>query len=287
MKAYHQGQLDFCCAIYAFINALKLVAGLGLADGRRILGETLREISARPALWEPFLSNNTDHYWVVRYLLGRYCRTGRFACRAAFLPVAPLDGPGRSELRQQRAHGERGEGENGSLKLYGVTDHELRVWLGLRTPEELDLDRLERDALYRRESGEAGQAGQSGRMQPSERERNWPLEELWPLLQSWLPLRRLFGGLTSLGSPAGEGQQKRCLLLRFHRYMYLETVPVVSHWSTGREFAGDVLHLFDCTADKEAIHSLSYRETVASPTQLSAARLLQLEPDSLVFIEKT
>lgn len=280
MKAYHQGQLDFCCAIYAFINALKLVAGLGLADGRRILGETLREISARPALWEPFLSNSTDHYWVVRYLLGRYCRAGRFACRAAFLPLAPLDGAGRRELRQQRERPDQG---GGSLKLYGVTDHELRIWLGLRAPEELDLDALEREALYRRESGEAGQGG---RMQPGQRERNWPLEELWPLLQSWLPLRRLFGGLASLGSPAGEGRQQRCLLLRFHRYMYLETVPVVSHWSTGREFAGDVLHLFDCTADKEAIHSLSFRETTASPSGLSTARLLQLEPDSLVFIEK-
>ncbi|MDR1125945.1 MAG: hypothetical protein LBM64_07820 [Deltaproteobacteria bacterium] len=284
MKAYHQGQLDFCCAIYAFINALKLVAGFGLADGRRILGETLREISARPALWEPFLDNNTDHYWVVRYLLGRYCRSGRFACRAAFLPQAPLDGAERRELRRQREQGEH------SLKLYGATDHELGIWLGLHTPEELDLDTLERDILYRRESGEAGQSGQPGRMCPSERELRWPMEELWPLLQSWLPLRRLFGGLSGFGppgAPGGEGgQQTRCLLLRFHRYLYMETLPVVSHWSTGREFAGDVLHLFDCTADKEAIHSLSFRETAASPAQLGAGRLLQLEPDSLVFIEK-
>ena len=285
MKAYHQGQLDFFCAVHAFINALKLLAGLDLADGRRILGETLREFSVRPLLWEPFLNNHTDHYWVVRYLLGRYCRTGRFTCRVACLPLSPLTGQERQALRQQRTPGGQ---DDGSLKLYGVTERQLRLWLGLRTPEELNLDGLEPGALYRGSPCEADGYGpvQDGRRALSEREKNWPLEDLWPLLQSWLPLRRLFGGLTAFGPPAGEEGQARCLLLRFHRYTHLNVPPVVSHWSTGREFSGDVLHLFDCTADRDATHSLSFRDTAASPTRLNAERLLQLEPDPLVFMAK-
>jgi hypothetical protein len=73
MRRYLQGTLDFACAIYAVINALACTRGLNLADARKIYGETSLALSGRPALWSAFLRNHTDHYWLVRYMVGRWC----------------------------------------------------------------------------------------------------------------------------------------------------------------------------------------------------------------------
>jgi hypothetical protein len=114
----------------------------------------------------------------------------------------------------------------------------------------------------------------------TEREKNWNMDELWTFLQSWLPVKNLFNNFIR------EGEQTTGLMLRFHRYLYPGQPPVVSHWTSGLEFKGDTLHLFDCTADKTAVHRLVLHECVLRESALSPERLIRIEPESIYFIER-
>jgi hypothetical protein len=266
MKAYHQGELDFFCALYAFINGLKLTGGLNLADARLIFAQALREISAYPILWQALLDNDSDFYWLLNYLLGSFGRNLPFAFKAGRLPLAPLN----SKDRQSPRLGS-GQRQKPPFRPYGVSEAELRGWLGLKRPAEVTLGGLQHEHLY---------AHSPSGMEHSERGKNWNMGELWPLLQSWLPVKNLF---TGFGDAA---EQTTCLLLRFHRYLYPGQPPVVSHWTTGLEFKGDTLQLFDCTADKTAVHSLSLQGCVLTESALGPERLIRIEPDSIYFLER-
>jgi hypothetical protein len=96
MRRYLQGTLDFTCGIYAVINAVGCIRELRLPEARGIFNATLDAFAARPLLWGAFTRNNTDHYWVVRYMLQRWCLT--VPCRPALsrpggfaLPVSDAD----------------------------------------------------------------------------------------------------------------------------------------------------------------------------------------------------
>jgi hypothetical protein len=86
MRRYLQGTLDFACAIYAVINALACTHGLELADARKIYRETSLALSGKSDLWPAFLRNQTDHYWLVRYMAGRWCVNPPYRLR----PVQPF-----------------------------------------------------------------------------------------------------------------------------------------------------------------------------------------------------
>lgn len=73
MRRYLQGTLDYACGIYAVINALSLCHNLGLEQARHIYLYSMEAIAAHPPAWRAFLRNHTDHYWVVRYMLERWC----------------------------------------------------------------------------------------------------------------------------------------------------------------------------------------------------------------------
>lgn len=75
MQRFHQGQLDFFCAVYAVINALNALYGINLTQARTLFATILSDISRHPALWHITLTNNTDFHWLVAHmLLG--CRKG-------------------------------------------------------------------------------------------------------------------------------------------------------------------------------------------------------------------
>ncbi|MDR2892575.1 MAG: hypothetical protein LBV80_05765 [Deltaproteobacteria bacterium] len=273
MKAYHQGQLDFFCGIYALINALRLTSGIGLADARRILAEALGAVSAYPLLWRATLDNSTDFYWLMRYLLGRYSRERGLAFRIARLPMTSLKSAERLRLREkvgaQAAGSRRPQFAMGGS--CGLSDAELRAWLNLSPPPLLELaDLRPQDLRFRQPDNGV----------PTPRECGWTLSELWPLLEDWLPIKTLFSGFSQ-----GEGSG-RCLILRFHRHLYADQPPVISHWTCGQEFNRDTLQLFDCTADKSAVHSLPFKQCALRESELSKDRLLRLEPDSIYFLER-
>lgn len=81
MRRYLQGTLDFACGIYAVINALSLIEGIDLAAGRHMLSESHVALAARPELFAAFARNETDHYWLVRYMLRRWCAAPPHALR--------------------------------------------------------------------------------------------------------------------------------------------------------------------------------------------------------------
>ena len=371
LQPFHQGQLDFFCAIYAVINALRLTGDAGLAEGREILAESLREVAARPLLWDAVLTNQTDYYWLLRWMFGHFGRKSGFGFRVGRLPAAPLSkkqrrllieaGKSGAEKIVQAGTGDAGLAAESSLDavpvgfnaglepgdtagipeyeqyhdpsgiegktvadalrgmtgadhdlpgealdafldapygahdepgasgpdggpalgdaardsgrgLYGLTDAELCAWVGLAGPAAFSLDSVTKDDLFL--PGASGNSGGFGR------ELKWNMEELWPLLQSWLPVKSLFGSFNA------DRRRNRCLILRFHRHLYASHPPLISHWTVGRDFQRETLHLFDCTADKNAIHSLPFRECVLAELQLAPDRLIRLEPDSVFFIEK-
>ncbi|MDL2267667.1 hypothetical protein LJC46_06740 [Desulfovibrio sp. OttesenSCG-928-G15] len=73
MRRYLQGTLDFCCGVYAVLNALSCLYSIDLQTGRKIFQQTLNEFSSFADVWPHFLRNETDHYWVIRYLLQNRC----------------------------------------------------------------------------------------------------------------------------------------------------------------------------------------------------------------------
>lgn len=81
MRRYLQGTLDFACGAYAIINTLSLTHGLDLANARTIFRETHIALAARPGLWADYMGNATDHYWLVRYMLQRWCAAPPYKLR--------------------------------------------------------------------------------------------------------------------------------------------------------------------------------------------------------------
>jgi hypothetical protein len=262
MKAYHQGQLDFFCGLYAFINCLKLIGVLNLEAARQIFAQALREISAHPTPWQALLDNDSDYYWLMRYLFGRFGREPGAAFNLGQLPLAPLALMDGRERRTER---------QAPFRTYGIAEAEMRARLDLKRAEEIKLDELGREHMYLRPLRSA---------ERTEREKNWSMDGLWPLLQNWLPAGDLFNKFT------GDGEQRNGLILRFHRYLYPGQPPVVSHWTSGLEFKGDTLHLFDCTVDSAAVHRLVPRECVLSASALTSERLIRIEPESIYFLER-
>lgn len=82
MRCYFQGTLDYACGIYAVINALSCTHGLDLAGARRILQDLFETLPENPALWRAFVRNETDHYWLIRQGLSRWCLGPRWKYRA-------------------------------------------------------------------------------------------------------------------------------------------------------------------------------------------------------------
>ena len=81
MRRYMQGTLDYHCAIYAFINALACLGKADLSDARRIFEDTMFKIAAHPDIFKPFVRNETDHYWLLRFLLSRWAMGGAWQMR--------------------------------------------------------------------------------------------------------------------------------------------------------------------------------------------------------------
>lgn len=255
MNPYHQGQLDFFCAIYSFINSARLLYGLQLERCREILATALQEISERPALWYTMLGNQTDHHWVLPYMLGRFGGPGGLPMRVAQLPEKPL------------------------LNISEPDDKELCEWLRLAPPEPINLNMLGPEHIYRPDV-EFGINMPLPDLRTAPASRQWSPEKLWELLQRWLPSKKFMG---SFSAPQ---KQQCCVILRFHRFLLYQPTPAISHWTSGQHFAKNILHLFDCTANKEATHSLNLQELALYPEQIGGRRLFAVEPQSVIFLVK-
>ena len=218
-RRYLQGTLDFACGIYAVVNALACAHGLDLAGARYVFQETLSSLSEEPVLWKSFLRNETDHYWLVRYMLQRWCREQpwELVARQPFSDCL-LPGGGEPELAEV----------------------------------EMFLPEKENDA---------------GPVQPEKARKE--AESVWRTLEEW------FQG-------QNEGKFRRPALLRFHRFLYHDFQPVVSHWTTARTISGGSLLLHDASSERNALLALDKHSLLPENGDRG---LIRIVPESLVLLE--
>lgn len=69
LKPFFQGKLDTFCAIYAVLNAMRLIHGLRVLKARDILNETLLGLTASPAAFRAVLEQKTDYIALVDGML--------------------------------------------------------------------------------------------------------------------------------------------------------------------------------------------------------------------------
>lgn len=273
---YHQGQLDFFCAVYSVINALRLTYGIDLAQSRRIFGTALLELSSQSALWRAVLSNHTGHHWVVRYMLGRFCRAGRFALRAFFPDLEPAPVRPRIPDSVDLTTLQLDESGNDTRSFFGqrAVTPRMPASVILPPPNDDSLTLPAAESMPLLESCAIPNAAQT--------RSHLDDDSVWPLLREWLPRKPTF----SFGLLADKRKTHRCALVRFHRYLPPAETPLISHWSTGFMFNGETLQLADCTASKNAVHELPSASCVFSPQRVSSERVIVFEKNALVLLER-
>jgi hypothetical protein len=92
-------------------------------------------------------------------------------------------------------------------------------------------------------------------------------EYLWNYCREW------FAG----GAP-------RAIIFRFLRSLTPEAAPVNRHWTTADRMDGDILHLFDCSHEAEAVLNIRKNSFVTRPEDISKDRLLYIQPSSMRFL---
>ena len=186
LKPFYQGKLDTFCAIYAVLNALRLLYGIRVLKARDILNETLMGLAAHPEAFRAVLEQETDYISMVDNLLRIQARAFPLDIQAPFAaPGAPLPGP----------------------------------------------------------------------------------EAFFAACRDWL-------------SP-GRG---RAIVFRFLRSLTPDGGPVNRHWTTADRVDGDILHLFDCSHEAEAILNINKASFVTSADHVSTERLLHIQPESARFL---
>ncbi|WP_303174046.1 hypothetical protein [uncultured Desulfovibrio sp.] len=90
------------------------------------------------------------------------------------------------------------------------------------------------------------------------------VDELWRACREWLAPER-----------------GRAVIFRFLRSLTPEGPPVNRHWTTADRMNDEILHLFDCSHEAEAILNIRKDSFVTRPEAVSQGRLLYIQPGSL------
>lgn len=91
IKPFYQGKLDTFCAVYAVLNALRLLCGIRTLKGRDILNSTLLSLSLRPADFSAFLNQTTDYVALVDRLLEELAKSWHLETIKPFSPERNVD----------------------------------------------------------------------------------------------------------------------------------------------------------------------------------------------------
>ncbi|MDR2800135.1 MAG: hypothetical protein LBB52_02575 [Desulfovibrio sp.] len=215
-----QGTLDFACAVYAVINAVSCVYYLDLAAAREIFQRTLLHFSENARAWEAFVNNRTDHYWVVRYMLRRWCAQGKLKLEPD-LPFSRLGLPLDQEL------------DLNTVSLFLPENHPPKG------PENGGGCAGARDNPAAAAEGNSPATAGGDPVRAAGGEADTALEAL----------RSFFARI-----PPGDGTA----ILRFHRFQPSIATPIVSHWTTVSGADSEALRLWDSSSADGAMHSLPY-----------------------------
>ncbi len=83
-------------------------------------------------------------------------------------------------------------------------------------------------------------------------------------------------------TPEAARQDRRAVVLRFHRFLPGFDAPVVSHWTTGAFFNSNSLVLHDASSEPRALRVLE-RPALLPP---AGRALVRIVPESLLFLRK-
>jgi hypothetical protein len=132
MRRYLQGTLDFACGIYAVINALACLHSLELAYARSLFQEFLRVLPEYSELWQAFLRNETDQYWLIRHSLSRWCSAPPLACTLEQPFSACLLPRPEESLETARLYLPESEAPRGSSSPERLRAEAADVWAALK-----------------------------------------------------------------------------------------------------------------------------------------------------------
>lgn len=86
IKPFYQGKLDTFCAVYAVLNAWRLLLGMRTIKARDILNETLLDISRDRAFFEKVLNQETDYMSLVDHMLKKHSKRLSYKTESPFAP---------------------------------------------------------------------------------------------------------------------------------------------------------------------------------------------------------
>lgn len=97
--------------------------------------------------------------------------------------------------------------------------------------------------------------------QPFTDEDDPSVEQVWECCRTWLA--------------PGSG---RAAIFRFMRHLTPDGPPVNRHWTTADSAANDILHLFDCSHEAEAILNVRKDSFVTRASDVCQEKLLHIQP---------
>lgn len=97
--------------------------------------------------------------------------------------------------------------------------------------------------------------------QPFTDEDDPSVDQVWECCRTWLA--------------PGSG---RAVIFRFMRHLTPDGPPVNRHWTTADSLANDVLHLFDCSHEAEAILNVRKDSFVTRTNDICEGKLLHIQP---------
>ena len=97
------------------------------------------------------------------------------------------------------------------------------------------------------------------------------METFWKACQEWL------------GSPNAKNPN-RAIVFRFLRHIDPAKAPLNRHWTTADSIDSDVLHLFDCSHEAEAILNIRKNSFVLDPDKVDREHLLCVQPHTVRFL---
>lgn len=86
IKPFYQGKLDTFCAIYAVLNAYRLLYGMRTLKARDILNETLIELASNRENFAKALNQETDYMSLVDGMLDRHAEKLGYKVTRPFAP---------------------------------------------------------------------------------------------------------------------------------------------------------------------------------------------------------
>lgn len=96
------------------------------------------------------------------------------------------------------------------------------------------------------------------------------VDEVWDALADWLG--------------DGGANKNRAAIFRFLRYVKPGEKPLNRHWTTADYVKDDILHLFDCSHEAEAILNIRKDGFAVSRDAVDPQHLLYIQPETVRFL---